>query len=296
MAAPLNDAPVVIVGSAAWNTLVSVPQLPEPRPHTAMARSHVTTLGGTSAGKALNLSALGVPCMVSAMVGDDEDAEAISRALSAPGVDTALIRGAGPSEHHLNLMSPSGERVSIFLDQAPACPDALADDVLSAISQARIAVADLMPLGRLALAAARESAAAVWTDVHDYDGVADYHLPFIEAAQLVVMNDDGCDDVDATMAGVLDRGPFTVVCTRGKRGAVARTASGTAVAVPAVPTEVVDSNGAGDAFMAGMIAATLASGYDPSALDGPALESAMRAGARAASATVASSGIAPHSA
>ncbi len=129
--------------------------------------------------------------------------------------------------------------------------------------------------------------------MHDYDGVAEYHLPFIEAAQLVVMNDDGCDDVDEAMARVLARGPFTAVCTLGERGAIARTASGAAIAVPAVPTEVVDSNGAGDAFMAGMIADILTSGADPSALDGAALEAAMRAGARAASATVASSGIAP---
>lgn len=289
----MSDAPVVVVGSAAWNTLVGVPRLPEARPHTVMARSHVTTLGGTSAGKALNLSAIGVPCVVAAMVGDDADAAAISGALSAPGVAQALIRGEGPSEHHLNLMSPRGERLSIFLDQAPACPGNLPADVAGAISRARIVVADLMPLGLLALPAARASRAAVWTDVHDYDGVAEYHLPFIEAAQLVVMNDDGCDDVDEAMARVLARGPFTAVCTLGERGAIARTASGAAIAVPAVPTEVVDSNGAGDAFMAGMIADVLASGADPSALDGAALEAAMRAGARAASATVASSGIAP---
>ena len=31
----------------------------------------------------------------------------------------------------------------------------------------------------------------VWTDVHDYDGSAAFHAPFLEAASYVFMNRDG---------------------------------------------------------------------------------------------------------
>lgn len=290
----MTSPPVVVVGSAAWNTMVTVDKLPEPRPHTVTATSHRATLGGTSARKSLNLAALGVPVLCAAMVGDDADAGLIAEALTVPGVDTALVPAPGASEHHLNLMTPRGERLSIFLDHAPAATtESVPTRVLDAIASATIVVPDLMPLGRSVLSAATASPGAVWTDVHDYDGHAEYHRPFIDAADLVIMNDDGCADRDTAMAAVLSRGPRVVVCTLGAAGAVALTVSGTRLRVPAAPTDVVDANGAGDAFMAGMIAHVLAHGLDAARLDGQTLADAMRAGALAAAATVASPDIAP---
>ncbi|MDQ7906335.1 PfkB family carbohydrate kinase [Phytohabitans sp. ZYX-F-186] len=63
-------------------------------------------------------------------------------------------------------------------------------------------------------------------------------------------------DVDALVAG-----GATVCTTRGPAGALVRDGTGT-TAVPAVPVEPVDTDGAGDSFAAGFIAASLA-GADP---------------------------------
>jgi fructokinase len=63
---------------------------------------------------------------------------------------------------------------------------------------------------------------------------------------------------DASVAEILERwlelGPALVVVTRGAHGADALAASGPAH-VPAPPTEVADTIGAGDSFMAGLLAA-----------------------------------------
>jgi fructokinase len=63
---------------------------------------------------------------------------------------------------------------------------------------------------------------------------------------------------DATVAQILERwlalGPALVVVTRGAHGADALAAAGTAH-VDAPPTEVADTIGAGDSFMAGLLAA-----------------------------------------
>lgn len=72
------------------------------------------------------------------------------------------------------------------------------------------------------------------------------------------MNDDATDDPWALMQSCLDRGPRLAVCTLGSRGAVALSAEGERASVPAQPVEVVDTNGAGDAFFAGFLAAWLA--------------------------------------
>lgn len=50
---------VFIAGPASWNTLVVLDRLPEPVPHMQFAEDSWETLGGTSAGKALSLTALG---------------------------------------------------------------------------------------------------------------------------------------------------------------------------------------------------------------------------------------------
>lgn len=51
----------------------------------------------------------------------------------------------------------------------------------------------------------------------------------------------------------LKHGPQLVVVTRGGEGAVGVTARGVAVSVPAQPVDVVDTVGAGDSFMSGLI-------------------------------------------
>jgi sugar/nucleoside kinase (ribokinase family) len=114
----------------------------------------------------------------------------------------------------------------------------------------------------------------VWTDIHDYDGSAEFHRPFIEAASYVFMNADGLGQPLDFMHATVDAGARVVVCTLGAEGAIAVTANHALHRVPAVPVpEVVDTNGAGDAFMAGFLHATL---------DGAAVDAALAAGARQA--------------
>lgn len=94
----------------------------------------------------------------------------------------------------------------------------------------------------------------------------------------------------------LAAGPSIVVVTVGERGATAVCAAGT-VAVPAVPVPVVDTIGAGDAFMAGLIDALwsrdlLGAGRRASlaAVDPDTLGDVLRAAALCAALTVAKAG------
>ncbi|PVG81347.1 carbohydrate kinase family protein [Nocardioides gansuensis] len=253
----------VVVGPASWNTLVRLDRLPDPRPHTVFARDAIRTVGGTSAGKALHLSDLGLPTTLVTTVGTDPEAELVLGALGrAPGLEVLARRADGPSEQHVNLMTDAGERVSIYL-ATPAAPRPGAEDTATAarvadrLAAADHVVVDLSSSGPAALDAARASGATVWTDLHDYDGAAEFHRPFAEAADMVFLNDDGTDDHRALMCALLERGASTVVCTLGARGAVALTAEGWTECA-AEPAQVVDTNGAGDAFFAGFFAAHVA--------------------------------------
>lgn len=278
------DTPrTVVAGPATWNTMVRLDRLPEPRPHTVFARGSVRTLGGTSAGKVLHLADLGAPATLVADVGTDPEGDLILGALGhAPGAEVLARRVTGPSEQHLNLMTDAGERLSIYLAVPAASPEPDPEG-LARVAAAEHVVLDLSAVGQSLLPAAIASGATLWTDLHDYDGVAEFHRPFADACSNIFLNDDGTDDHRALMTSLLERGASTVVCTLGARGAVARTAEGW-FECPAEPAEVVDTNGAGDAFFAGFFAAHLA---------GAGTAECLRAGARQATRALGSKHLSP---
>ncbi|MCI4061973.1 PfkB family carbohydrate kinase [Micromonospora sp. R77] len=93
------------------------------------------------------------------------------------------------------------------------------------------------------------------TDLHDWDGDNPYHRPFAEAADLVFVSGVRLGDRAAALAAGL--APRTVLVTGGEAGAVLYAPDAPSLAVPAAvpPAPVRDTNGAGDAFVAGVVAA-----------------------------------------
>ena len=269
-----SDARVAVCGPASWNHLILLDRLPEPVPHMQFALGDLHTLGGTSAGKALHLAGLGAAVTLHTLLGADEEGRLVASALASAGVRVEAYPSER-TERHTNLMTAAGERVSLYLATPSAASADALDRMESAVAAADIAVVDLSEAGaglvgrRLAGAVG----APIWTDLHDYDGTAAFHEPFLRAADVVFMNDDATDDPWVLLQSCLDRGPRLAVCTLGARGAIALAADGTRAVVAARPVTVVDTNGAGDAFFAGFLAATL-SGAD--------LDGCLDAGARQA--------------
>jgi sugar/nucleoside kinase (ribokinase family) len=272
---------VVVAGPASWNTLVQVPALPEPRAQTLFALGHTDGLGGTSAGKALTLARLGVDVTLRTALGDDELADRITAALDHPRLTLAAQRGRGPSERHLNLMAPDGSRLSIYLDLPPD-PGPVPDAVRDAIAHADVVVTDLADHARQVIPLARAAGVPVWCDLHDYDGVAEFHREFAAAADVVVLSGERLPDVRAFLDERIAAGARWAVCTLGARGAVGLGRTEGWVEVAALPVEVLDTNGAGDAFVSGLLLGHL---------DGCGLADAMRLGAAAGALAVASPGL-----
>jgi sugar/nucleoside kinase (ribokinase family) len=269
---------VVVAGPASWNTLVQMPALPEPRAQTIFALGHADGLGGTSAGKALTLARLGIDVTLRTALGADDLADRISSALDHPRLTLAAARGHGPSERHLNLMAPDGSRLSIYLDLPPG-PGPVPDAVRDAITRADVVVADLADHARQVIPLARAAGVPLWCDLHDYDGVAEFHREFAGAADVVVLSGERLADPRAFLAERVAAGARWAVCTLGARGAVGLGRAEGWVEVAAVPVTVLDTNGAGDAFVSGLLLGHL---------EGRELAEAMHLGAAAGALAVAS--------
>lgn len=272
---------VLVVGPASWNRIVLLDRLPEPVPHTVVARHAWHTVGGTSAGKSLSLAGAGREVVLSTQLADGPEGALVRSVLTAAGVQVRA-EPADVTEQHLNLMTPAGERVSIYLAHPPAGPDDEEHDraVQELMAGSAVVVLDLGAEPRRLLPTARAAGRPIWTDLHDYDGRADFHQPFLEAADAVFVNGDATSDPLDLLARCLRHGAAFAVCTLGAEGAVAVERSGRVHRVAAVPVEVVDTNGAGDAFFAGVLDAHLAGAELPEALAAGARSAARVLGSR----------------
>lgn len=257
---------VFVAGPVSWNRLVFLDRLPEARPHTTFARGHRTVMGGTSAGKALNLAGLGAHVTLRTVVGDDEPGRAVVDLLTDAGVAVIAEVVDTPTEQHLNLMDPHGGRVSIYLESPTLRTPHHDDRARAALTEADAAVIDLADHARPLLSAARDADIPIWCDLHDYDGTAAFHRDFLAAADYLFLNDDGMPDRETLTAFLTTTGKRAAVATLGAEGALA-VAGNVTHHVPAAPVEtIMDTNGAGDAFFAGFLVAHLTGATIPAAL------------------------------
>lgn len=269
--------PVVVLGPVAWNTIIVLDELPERRPHMVAARESWDAVGGTSAGKAIHLADLGVACRLATPLAGDEPGARVRTALRRLGAVTLEELPTGATERHVNLMTYAGQRLSIYAKgpattTEPPSPSSLGD--------ARAVVLDLSPWTRdLAPALAREGL-PVWTDLHDVWPGSEWHEPFWRAASVVQCSAENLPSPRDFLHRLVDDGVRLAICTVGADGAVAVDADHIEHAVPAVPCDVVDSNGAGDAFFAGVLAATLAGATPLQALRAGAAQAPRALGTR----------------
>jgi sugar/nucleoside kinase (ribokinase family) len=273
---------VLVVGAASWNTLLHLPALPPPRSHSLVADRTVETVGGTSAGKALALAALGHEVHLHTLLGADPEGARVRDRLAAAGVRLHVDTSVTGTEQHVNLMARDGGRLSIYRSVLTPAPGLDLEPVVDLARSCDAVLLDIADYARRLIAPLGAAGVGFWSDLHDWDGAQDYHRDFAEGAQALVLSADQLADPGPVCRRLSGRGRL-VVCTDGPRGATAY-AGEEVLTVPAEPApRVVDTNGAGDAFVAGLLHGTLL---------GWPLARSLRAGAIAGAAAVGVDGLA----
>jgi sugar/nucleoside kinase (ribokinase family) len=275
----------LILGGVAWDTVVYVDVFPAARPHTVFARGSNEAVGSSGAGKAMNLSHLGAQVTLWALVGDDEGGRRIRLEMQRRGIDFVGVTDPAGTTRHVNLMDREGERISIF---ANAGSDGFGVDVATMVPAA--AAADLASVTianhcRPFLPMLRELGIPIWADLHDYDGVNPHHDEFIETADHLLMSSVAMPEWRRFLEDRVAAGTRVAICTHGAFGASGLSSEDGWVDIPAAPVpDVVDTNGAGDAFFAGFALSWHRQG---------GLAAALRAGSEAAAEAVQSPDLAP---
>jgi len=245
---------VLVVGGVSWDAVLRLGALPEPRPQTVFSSDYFEAVGSTGAGKALNLARLGFDVTLHAFVGDDDHGARIrERFAEEPLRFVPEIDPAG-TERHVNLMADDGGRISIYAIYATFEPRYDAARLEALVAESDVVALNIINYARTLIPMIRRLGKPIWCDIHDWDGANDYHRDFVAAADVLTFSEDAMPDPRAFMAAQVAAGKRLVAATRGASGACALDATGAWVETAAYPvSEVVDTNGAGDAFFAGLL-------------------------------------------
>jgi ribokinase len=285
-------AEVFVLGSINQDFVLKVERRPEPG-ETVTDADLSTGSGGKGANQAAAAALLGASVSFLGRVGDDEFGEPLVRALEEKGIDTTLIEPVSGRQTGAAFITvtPDGENAITVAPGAnraitPEDVDAAAEDIRGA----RVLVAQMeVPkevVGRAAEVAASGGTRGGTRVVLNLAPTFEVPRELLERLDPLVVNEheaafllgsrvEGIDGALSAAPELLSLGPGSAVITLGAAGAViADSSSATHIQAPQV--EVVDTTGAGDAFV-GALAVQLA--RDASLEE--AVSYAVRAGAAA---------------
>ena len=245
---------VLIIGGTTFDSIIYLKNLPYPEPQTIHYAPFNETLGSTGAGKALNLTKLKVPTTLHSIIGNDECGAKIRKKLDECEVDFVYDHDPKGTERHVNIMSETGERISIFVTQSSSDLHLNKRRIEQLIKDADVIVLNIIAYTKQLIPLIQKYKKPVWTDLHDYNPGNPYHQDYIEIANYIFVSSDNMYDYKPVMQQWMEKGKELVVCTHGKDGATALTKDGTWIETPIVQQyQFKDGNGAGDSFFSGFM-------------------------------------------
>ncbi len=253
---------VLVVGGASFDSIIYLEEFPKPEPKTFHKSEFQETVGSTGVGKTTNLSKLDFNVTFHALIGKDVYAEKIREYLKMPNITFLYYEDGNGTQRHVNIMNKQGERISIFVNNSSDKPNLDFAQFDPLIRHSDFVVLNITNYSRFLIPICQQLNKPIWTDLHDYNLGNSYHQDFIKAANYIFLSSDNLSDYRPFMEKMIEEGKELVVCTHGKNGASGTNKAGQWLEVEAVKDfDLVDSNGAGDAFFSGFLYAH-ARGYD----------------------------------
>jgi 2-dehydro-3-deoxygluconokinase len=242
------------------------------------AGSVTLSIGGAESNVAIGLSRLGVPASWVSALGEDELGELVLHRVRAEGVDTSAVRRVADRPTGLYLREEVAGALQVYYYRRGSAASTLAPGAFDPAVLDDAAFLHLTGItGALspesaefltwAARTAREAGVRVSYDVNYRSrlwepaaarAASEAMLPFVDV--LLVGDEEaralwGWDD-DTCLDRLVDAGPREVVLKQGARGCAA-VVDGERLTSPGFPVRQLDPIGAGDAFAAGYLAATL---------------------------------------
>lgn len=261
---------VLCIGDVMLDVITKILVMPDKINYGSDTPSKISTHGGGAAGNVASwLTRTDARATILGHVGDDAAGAALVSEFDALGVrHNNLVVDNGSSGVVVVLVDPTGER-TMFPDNGANSGLHIGDlpelDEFNAVYLSGYSPLD--PLSRPGvlemIAKIKEAGLPIFFDPASVGGMMEVPLEeiksWIRLMDVILLNEEeaiyltGESSPEAAMELLLKECP-TVVIKRGSLGAIGKVRGSILVSVPALPTEVVDTTGAGDSFAAGFIA------------------------------------------
>lgn len=230
-------------------------------PGTSNPGSTVLTPGGVGRNVAENLARLGTPVRLVSAVGDDALGDRVLIATERAGVDVSRVRRVpGGTASYTAVLDAGGELVAAIADMTAV--DTIGPEVIesAAIADAALVVIDgNLPTPSIQTAMRISAEHAVPVVLDPVSAPKARRLASLVGDHPLLAVTPTCDEL-AALGGahaLLERGVGIVWIRRGSEGSLLCTRDGE-TELAAIPADVVDVTGAGDAALAGFVHAHLA--------------------------------------
>lgn len=258
----MSDIDVLVVGGVGVDTIVNVPRLPLPESDTVKVPPMHEYVAHTGNGVAMGLHRLGLGVHLVDTIGDDSRGQMILDHYQQAGLPfDHRVHPAG-TRRSVNLVEPGGRRLSLYDGRQPAGDPPPSSLWLTPMSRARHVHASLVDWSRHALADGVAAGLTTSTDLHSWDGRDPYRQDFAFGADLVFTSASNLGNrLEEVTEEVFGRGRARVVVVMdGGNGSFVGVRGEPLKHFPAVklpPERVVDTNGAGDSYVAAFLWAWL---------------------------------------
>ncbi|MFD6342306.1 carbohydrate kinase family protein [Streptomyces sp. NPDC060131] len=255
---------VLVVGGSGVDTVVRVDSLPVPLADAVPVGPILEWPGHTGGNVALGCRNLGLDVKFLDYLGDDWTGEQVRERLARGDVDFEALHSPAGTRRAVNLVEKTGRRMSFHDARDPDDLRMPRDFYLPHLERARHVHLSITNFARFLYDDIEALGVPVSTDLHDWDGLSDYHRDFAFRSDLVFLSAAGASErIASVMREILREGRAeAVVATAGAGGSYVMSREGSRTPRPVratvPPAPVVDSNGAGDAYVCGFLYGRLA--------------------------------------
>lgn len=242
---------ITVLGSANMDLVARTPRLPAAG-ETVLGTSFTATPGGKGSNQAIAAARAGGDVTFVGAIGGDTFALELRETLVLNDVDTELLREVdGPSGVAIITVDDAGENNIIVVGGANSTVTDLSESELQAVADADALVCQLeIPVPTVA-AAARHAHANGTTVILNPSPAQPLSSDLLDNVDVIVLNSTEADQLGRDALANVSH----VVTTLGADGASYRGPDGTERSLPSIAVEVVDTTGAGDAFLGALAAA-----------------------------------------